>query len=354
MNGDILEKLKEIVNQKRVLILTHNNPDPDAISAGWALAYLLKKKFKAHSDLAYGGLIARAENRAMVRLLNIDLKPLESIPWEQFDVFALVDTQPRAGNNSLPHHVKPSIIIDHHAPRKSSQGVEFADIRLDYGSSATILTEYLLQARLPIPRAMATALYFGLKTDTQNLGRHATEVDYKAALALYPRARLKILSQIENPDLTREYFIDFDRGLHEAKLFGKVVFCDLGFLANTDMVALMADFFLRFSEISWSFAVGTNHSRIIFSLRTKRSNQNAGQMARRMVKGLGTAGGHSRTAGGQIPIEGFPPEKVEKMRQSLQKRFLKIVGQENAREENLLPPSTLSSWQLSALPLTPT
>ena len=156
-------------------------------------------------------------------------------------------------------------------------------------------------------------------------------------VALYPKVQLKILSQIEYPDLARDYFIDFDRGLHEAKTYGKVIFCDLGFLNSTDMVALMADFFLRFSEISWSFVMGTNDSRLIFSLRTKRSKQNAGQLARRMVKGWGTAGGHGRTGGGQIPLQGLPPEKAEKLRQAIQKRFLKIVGQENAKEEKLLP-----------------
>ena len=354
MIEETLEKLKAIAQNKKVLILTHNNPDPDAISAGWALGYLLTRKVKATCELAYGGLIARAENRAMVRLLNIPMKPLESVPIGDFDVFALVDTQPRAGNNSLPHHLRPSIVIDHHGARKSSRGVDFADIRLNYGSSATILTEYLLQARLSIPKAMATALFFGLKTDTMNLGRHATEVDYQAAVALYPKVQLKILSQIESPDLSRDYFIDFDRGLHEARKLGKVIFCDLGLLNNTDMVALMADFFLRFSEISWSFVMGTTDSRVIFSLRTKKSRLNAGQLARRMVKGLGTAGGHGRTGGGQIAVEGFLADKTEKMRLAIQKRFLKLVGQENAEEERLLPSAMILPLPLSAGDSTPT
>jgi nanoRNase/pAp phosphatase (c-di-AMP/oligoRNAs hydrolase) len=329
--------LGEIVSQKRVLVLTHNNPDPDAIAAGWALAYLIRKKFGSPVVLAYGGLIARAENRALVRMLNIDIHPLDSLNPKDFDVFALVDTQPQAGNNSLPPHAKASIVIDHHGARKSIQGVDFAEIRLDYGSSATILTEYLLQAGLSISKAMATALYLGIKTDTQNLGRHATEVDYNAAVALYPKVQLKILSQIEFPDLARDYFMDFDRGLHEAKIYGKVIFCDLGYLVNTDMVALMADFFLRFAGVSWSFVMGMSDSSLIFSLRTKRANLNAGQMARRMVKGLGTAGGHNRTGGGQIRIQDISPEKAGKMRQSIQKRFLKYAGQENAQEERLLP-----------------
>lgn len=336
-NRERLEKLGRIVSLKKVLLLTHNNPDPDAIASGWALRHLIRKKFKAHAELAYGGLIARAENRTMVRLLNIDIKPLDSFNLYDFQVFGLVDTQPRAGNNSLPHSVKASIVIDHHGARKASRKADLTDNRLSCGSSSTILTEYLQEAGLAISKTMATALYLGVKTDTQNLGRHATDADYKAAISLYPKVQLKILSQIEYPDLPRAYFLDFDRGLHEARIYGKVIFCDLGYLANTDMVALMADFFLRFAEVSWSFVMATSDSRLIFSLRTKRANKNAGQMARQLVKGLGTAGGHNRTGGGQIPIQDNSPEKSDKARQAIQKRFFKVAGKENAQEERLLP-----------------
>ena len=106
MTEEKLEKLRAVAQNKKVLILTHNNPDPDAISAGWALSYLLTKRFKAACELAYGGLITRAENRAMVRILNIPIKPLQSVQISDFDVFALVDTQPRAGNNSLPSRIR--------------------------------------------------------------------------------------------------------------------------------------------------------------------------------------------------------------------------------------------------------
>lgn len=338
MGTEKFEKLKQITEKKRVLILTHNNPDPDAIAAGWALNHLLKKKFGARPILAYGGIIARAENRAMVRLLGIQMEPIESISLKRFSTFALVDTQPRTGNNSLPPSVKPSIVIDHHGARKSTQKIEYADLRIGYGSSSTILTEYLAEAGLSISKKMATALFFGLKTDTQNLGRHATEADYRAAIMLYPKVQLKLLSRIENPDLPLHYFIDFDKGLHEAKIFGNAVFCDLGFLANTDMVSLMADFLLHLSGVQRSLVIGTNESHLIFSLRTKQSDQNAGQIARRMVKGLGTAGGHRRTAGGQIRIAKAPLENQEKIRQLVQKRFLQIVGQGKAKEVKLLPP----------------
>lgn len=331
-----LENLHRVVNGKKVLILTHNNPDPDAVATGWALKFLLKKKFKVSSELVYGGLITRAENQAMVRLLNIKIKPLEMVNVHDFSALALVDTQPGAGNNNLPTLVQPTVVIDHHGLGKSIKGVDFSDIRPHYGSSATILTEYLFQAGLPITKKIATALYYGIKTDTQGLGRYATEEDYKATIRLYPHIQIKILSQIETPEFSRDYFEDFDRALHIGKIYGDVVLCDLQSLTKKDMVALMSDFFLRLSGIRWSFVMGMDETRLIFSLRAKHSNQNAGRMVRKIIKGLGSAGGHQMIAGGQIPIRGLILEKKEKMRQALGRRFLKVVGQEKAKGERIL------------------
>lgn len=332
-----LDRLKQIVERKKkVLILTHNNPDPDAIAAGWALSYLLRVKLGVSSLLVYGGIVTRPENRTMVRLLNIAIRPLEMINIHNFSVIALVDTQPGAGNNSLPTSMTPAIVIDHHGLRKASQKVALADIRPKYGSCSTILVEYLKEADLPIKTKMATALYYGIKSDTQDLGRDATEADYRATLHLYPKVHPRLLSQIEHPELPRNYYVLFDQALHDCGIFGDVVLCDMGFLVNPEMVSLMADFLLQISGIRWSFVLGRSDGRVIFSLRTKRRKQNAGAVARRIVKGLGTAGGHGMVAGGQVVVKELPDKKQETIRESLKMRFLRIMGKEKVKEEKLL------------------
>lgn len=150
-----LEKLEGIVKGKRVLILLHNNPDPDAIAAGWALSYLFKKKFAVNSRIIYGGRIKRPENRTMIRRLGIGIKPLEKVNVSRFNVLAMVDTQPWAGNSNLPKSLRPSIVIDHHNLKKATQKVDFVDVRPHYGSSAAILTEYLIEAGFAISKKLA-------------------------------------------------------------------------------------------------------------------------------------------------------------------------------------------------------
>ncbi len=141
---------------------------------------------------------------------------------------------------------------------------------------------------------------------------------------------------MEHPELSRNYFMLFDQALHDAVVFADVILCDLGFLVDHEMVSLMADFLLRVSGIRWSFVMTVFYSRVILSLRTKRQNQNAGSMARRMVKGLGAAGGDGMIAGGHIDTKGLAREQQERICQILRKRFLKIVGRENTREERLI------------------
>jgi nanoRNase/pAp phosphatase (c-di-AMP/oligoRNAs hydrolase) len=336
MENKRFEKLEEIVKGKRVLILVHNNPDPDAIAAGWALSYFLKKKFAVSSRIVYGGRITRPENRTMIRRLGIGIRPLEKVKVRNFNVLAMVDTQPWGGNSSLPKFLEPSIVIDHHSLKKPTQKVDFVDVRPHYGSSATMLTEYLIEAGLTIHKKMATALYFAIKADTQNLGRDATEADYRAAITLYPNVQLRKLSQIEHPELSRDYFEDLDKAIHCAKIHGDVILCDLGLLTNTDMIGFISDLLVRISGVRWSFVRGRDDSQVIFSIRTKRMKQNAGRVAQQLVNGLGSAGGHGMVAGGQILMKGHTPKKEEKLGQTLEKRFLKIVGQEKAGNKLIL------------------
>ena len=102
------------------------------------------------------------------------------------------------------------------------------------------------------------------------------------------------------------------------------------------MVGLISDLLIRISGIRWSLVMGRDNSQLIFSLRTNRWNQNAGRMAQRVAKGLGTAGGHGMAAGGQIPTSGLSLKKEQVIRETLAGRLLRFLGYEKAREEKLL------------------
>ena len=210
---ELLLKLGEIFSKRKHLyIFLHDNPDPDAIASGWAFQYLVKKKFNINSTIVYGGIIARAENQAMVKLLKIPLVPCSQIKPTLKYYYALLDTQPKVGNNSLPDKIVPQLVIDHH-PLKNEFNSDFTFIRTEIGATATILFELIEYLGLDISTNLATALYYALSSETQDLGREASERDVKAYLNLFPKTNKKILSKIVHPKNSPEFFLFSGKGV---------------------------------------------------------------------------------------------------------------------------------------------
>ncbi|MBN1297690.1 DHH family phosphoesterase, partial [bacterium] len=102
---------------RQMLVLTHGNPDPDAIASAFALKYLVKAKTGCRVRVAYPGVIGRMENRTMVKLLRLQMIRLDEIDWRNYDCIALVDHQPRRRMYPWPKDRWPDIIIDHHTRR---------------------------------------------------------------------------------------------------------------------------------------------------------------------------------------------------------------------------------------------
>ncbi len=310
---------------KRVVVMTHDNPDPDSVSCAVALAYIIKNKFKIPAVVRYGGIVGRAENRAMIRVLGLRVKPLSDADFKRGTDFALVDMQPYTGNNSFPKNRKPAIIIDHHPLRKTTHA-DFIDIRTDYGATATILTEYLVESGLEIPAALATALSYGISSETQDLGREAQEKDIQAYLALFPLSNKKDLALIEHPRLSREYFITLNRALHHSFVYKNAITTVLGEIENPDFVPMIADFTLRLERMSWALCLGRYKNKIIVSVRTTHTKGGAGRFLRSLIGKRGTAGGHGMIAGGQVNCPGMEHESCTKLEDELVQDFLKKLG----------------------------
>lgn len=334
----LLEKIYAVVKGKRkILIVTHNNPDPDSLASALALRYLLHTKWKVGSVISYGGVIGRAENRAMVRYLNLDLKPFSEINVKNFSVVAVVDTQPGAGNNPLPKSIQPDIVIDHHSPFRARTGkAKVFDIRTDYGSTSTILAEYLLESDIAdIDRKVATALIYGIKSDTRDLGWGSGPKDVAVSLYLYPRISFKLLSKIEHPEVPREYFKTLGKAISRARLYKDVVVLDLGHTDDVDVIAEMADHLLRIEGVKWSLCVGESGGTVFFSIRTKKKQGSADRIAQKMVKEIGSGGGHSMMAGGKAGGGGGPSRDYRELADVLVERFLKSLKRENITGQNL-------------------
>ena len=161
--GKIERLIKLFRGRQRALVLTHDNPDPDSMAAAWALATVLTERVGVPAEIAYGGIIGRAENAAFVKVLKIPINHVEDVDLTSFDLFAIVDTQQGVGNHALPESTMADIVVDHHPVREGEVENPFGDVGGEFGATSTMLTEYVRAARIEPSPALATALYYGIK-----------------------------------------------------------------------------------------------------------------------------------------------------------------------------------------------
>ncbi|MBI3245562.1 MAG: DHH family phosphoesterase [Deltaproteobacteria bacterium] len=318
-----------------LVILPHDNPDPDALASAAALRFIVHQAYEEKEIIiALGGIVGRAENRAMLRYLNINLVPVGEIDFDSLPQVALVDTQPGRSNNSLPEGFSPTIVIDHHPAYGSYDEVPFLDLRDGYGATSTILTEYLEESHVDVESKIATALFYGINAETQDLGREATPNDVTACQFLYPYTNKRRLAKIENARVPREYFKVFRDALEEAVLYDKVVISMLYEVQYPDMVAEVADFLLRLDESEWAMAIGVYRDNMHVSLRTTNRDANAGEILQKVL-GSKSAGGHDMIAGGRIKVSerGVAAEKAAVR---IKDRLLKALGVDASSAEDLV------------------
>ncbi len=321
---EALNRLEELLSGVTdVVILPHNDPDPDAIAAAAGLSFLLGQRYGVSAEIWYNGIIGRAENRALVDYLGVELHlisgALPSCP------VILVDTQPEAGNNPLPPEATVLAVIDHHPPYPNLDNVNvpLVDVRPALGATSTIVTQYLQEAQLMPDTKLATALFYGIKSDTMALARPVDEADVRAYVYLRTLADYEALLDIEQSQVAPAYFRSFSTALKAARVYEDVLIADVGEMAYPDMVAEVADWLLRLQGTRWVICFGVYGDTLRLAVRTWRRHGGAGHVAQAIVGRQGMAGGHGSMAGGQVPLRGREPASVV---QRLRQRALELFG----------------------------
>jgi nanoRNase/pAp phosphatase (c-di-AMP/oligoRNAs hydrolase) len=202
------------------------------------------------------------------------------------------------------------IVIDHHPRREGTASARFADVRLEIGSTSTILTEYLQAAKLEPNPQLATALFYGIKTDTMGLTRQASPADAAAYAYLQPRIDADALIEVERAQVPLGYFKSFAGTLRAARIYDQIVISYIGSMAYPDLVAEMANVLLRLEGFEWVICIGVYEDELVLAVRTRNREGGAGRLAQTLVGHQGTAGGHGAMAGGHLPLAGREPKRL--------------------------------------------
>ncbi len=303
-----------------LLIIVQDFPDPDAIASAAALREYARRRHSLTCTIGFGGVVGRMENRALLNYLDLPLRSFDRFDPAEFDAVAMVDTQPGTGNNSLPSSVAPRIVIDHHPCRKLTRLAEFTDIRRRYGATSTILYEYLRAAKQALSPPLATALLYGIRSDTQELGRESTQYDLEASLELYRLANIRMYHSIRQARVPTSYFRLISTALRTTRECGSALVSLPGEIETPDQIGEVAELLLRHEACSWALCIGWYGNRALLSLRTSVAGADAGQVMQRLVSRTGTGGGHRAMAGGQIPL----PQDGDRRR--IEERLLQRVA----------------------------
>lgn len=309
-------------SMKSLMIVTHDYPDPDAIASAYALQYLAREQFKVQARIVYGGALGRVENRNMVRLLRIPLHRFRRSDVDASSHIALVDTQPGFGNNSLPSGVVPDIVIDQHLPLNKS-GAKLLIIDQGCGATSVLLAKSVFAAQNEMPSRLATALTYGILTDTRNLADAKRPDIISTFMETLRFADLRTLSRIVNPERSPEFIAAVGRGICGARILKKLLVSHVGQVENPDVVAYVADYLVKAKGIEVCLCSGRYGSTLRISLRTKGSAMKADRLIRQVVDDPSQAGGHGSIAGGMIRFEGRPSEKQWKEKESILARRLR-------------------------------
>ncbi|MCA8958216.1 MAG: DHH family phosphoesterase [Planctomycetes bacterium] len=340
MKSKSTELFRLLESRKRVLVLSHTNPDPDSLGSALGLCHLARQRFGIECDCALDGRIMRAENREMVRRLEIPLVPIDQLHIPGYDCLAVVDTQPGFGHTHLPEGREIDIVIDHHvSPERGGATPAFADIRTDVGATSSIVTRYLIDAGVDVPTRVATALYYGVKTDTADLSRNVSPLDAAAYEFLTPRIDRSCLAGIASPALSPAYFSSLRQALNNVRIYDNVVLCSLGRIDSPEMVAEVADLLLRLEGKDTVFCGGEVDGTYFISVRTALSKIDAYDLIRDALAGEGSFGGHGSVAGGSVKMPDDGTRCVRRLERRLEKNILRAMGVEDVTVCGLAGPT---------------
>jgi nanoRNase/pAp phosphatase (c-di-AMP/oligoRNAs hydrolase) len=332
LNIKKVERIRSLFAEgEKIHILLQHDPDPDAIGSALALRELLGRN-RATTPIVTFGEITRPENLTMIRLLDIQVDRItyEDLHKDNARV-ALVDVQP-------PYFDRPlgsvDLVVDHH-PKRSAFKARYSDLRTAYGSTSTIFTEYLRAAGMEPSQRLATALVYGIKTDTLFLERGSTLADLSAFNFLYPIANKAMITRIERPALPREDLEAMGRALSRLQVDSGVAVIHLGEINREDVIPQMAEFCMQIEGVEWSVVSGLVKDRVVISVRNVGYVKSAGEIMKKLYDDIGSAGGHRAMAKAVVPLERFKDRYGEVSEKVIREAMLPMIVDRNQIELDL-------------------
>ena len=298
------ERLAEIIGrtEDQLAIITNENPDPDSIASAVALQAIVDH-LGVESTICYLGDIGQQENRAFVNLLGIELYQLSGdleTELAAYDTVILVDSG-LIRENQFP--LTPDGLIDHESiDGQDEQPAEFVDIRPNVSSTSTIMTKYIQEFDVSVSEETATALLYGIRSETLDFKRDTTPADLTAAAFLYPFANHDTLEQVESPNMSPETLDVLAEAITNREVQGSHLVSNAGFVRDPEVLGQAAKHLLNLEGITTTGVFGVGENTIYLAARSKDIRVDIGRVLGDAFEEIGEVLGHSRQATVEIPL----------------------------------------------------
>ena len=326
---EVLRRL-EAENNSKVLIVCHDNPDPDALASALAMKHLCETMGHT-STIIHGGMIEHQQNRAMVKLLEMDIRKL-ILDWEvedllkESDIVICVDFSHPGSNNVLPQKCVPHIVIDHHTSEERPAG-DVILVRSEFAATSSLIASILMNSGIEMNSEIATALAFGIRTDTLGFTRSFNAVDLRALSWLGAWIDWDLMRSFESPPRSQEVLSIFKQALTDAELENGLMLVPISDMVDRDALSQVADFLLPTEGVKIVVSYGVRMTKVILSVRSNDDSKHVGRLLAKTFE-KGSAGGHKSLAGGQIPFEELGCESPEDAMISIRKILETTFGGE--------------------------
>lgn len=290
-------KLSDLLVYDDIVVQCHDNPDADAIASGFGIYSYLKELGKDVRFIYSGNFVISKTNlKFMVEILEI---PIEYVRQLDYKPKLLVTCDCIYGEGNVRKFEADTIAsIDHHYLVDNKPPL-MNDVRQGVGSCSTIVWDLLKKEGFEINSNLATALYYGLYTDTNTL-----------AEVYHPLDR-DMLDDIYYDKNLIKHFCNMNMTLHEVKIAGMAM---LGYeyhethryaLLETmpcdpNILGLISDFFLAVDTVDVCVVFSELDVGIKYSVRSCSNEVRAEELAEYISRGIGSGGGRSDKAGGLI------------------------------------------------------
>ena len=301
--------VRALAERERVAILMHPNPDPDAMASAMAVAEFADQ-VGTDAAVHYAGQIRHPENRAFQTVLDCDFARIERANEIGGAPVVLVDhNEPRGFEGA--EFIDPYAVVDHHPG--NGAGTAFTDVRPDRGSCSSILTEYLRDRGwsndenadgLSVPPRLATALLYGIQSDTTSFTRGCTHAEFDAAAYLFQAADSDDLNRIANPPIDEESLDVKATAINRRVRNGSFLVSDVGTVSNLDALPPAAEELVRLEGISVAVVIGEHDGEIHLTGRSQDDRVHMGKTLQATMDVVrdASAGGHARMGGAQAPL----------------------------------------------------